>query len=109
MVRLCLLVSYGCGYKIAVYGLWFMVYYRILVIGAWSCTDGYVFVMEILVTKLRFMVTVLSLLWICFCYGNIGYKITVGPPNRGVGKGLKKKEECPSPCLKINIYLCVYL
>jgi len=31
-----------------------------------------------------------------FCYGNIGYKITVGPPNRGVGKGLKKKRECPS-------------
>jgi hypothetical protein len=63
--------------------------------------------MEILVTKLWFMVYcygywLLVMVLYCFvtamdmfCYGNIGYKIMVGPPNRGVGKGLKKKGECP--------------
>jgi len=41
-------VGYGGGYKITVYGLWFMVY------GLRYChCYGYVFVMEILVTKLR--------------------------------------------------------
>jgi len=79
MVRLCLLVMFtGYGGRVTVV---------VVVIDA--------------VTKLRLLywicfcygnigykITVLSLLWLCFCYGNIGYKITVGPPNRGVGKGL---------------------